>query len=100
VTLVELLVVIAILGVMAGVVGVSWATRPWGASGEEEPGEFATVSAARRLALTTGTAVTVSIVAGGRSRTVTALPDGRLIGVRGLGVDPLTGRPQAVVDLR
>ncbi len=89
VTLVELLVVIALLGIVAGVVGVTWHTatvlRP-------VPPAAARVLAARDSALRTGRAVTIPLTGPGGAQTATALPDGRVLAEPGLGIDPFTGR--------
>lgn len=91
VTLLELLVVLMILGLLAGVVGLSWRNDPWiapTASGSEEP---ATVLAARGEAIESGRSVTTVVHLDGREVHVTALPDGRVLGAEALGFDPLSG---------
>ncbi len=101
VTLVELLVVLAILGLMAGIVGLSF-TR-------DEPvpdaGTLAaahdTIAAARRSAIAAGLPVATMVLvtragegdAGPQTYRATALPDGSVIADAALGIDRLSGRP-------
>jgi len=90
VTLIELLVVLVLLGVSAGVVGLALTRAPE----SPEAGEVAAILArARRDAMRTGRAVTRTFVAGDTARTVTALPDGRLISYAGTRMDLLSGKP-------
>lgn len=91
VTLVELLVVVAILGVLAGVVGLTWRPETWTAR-ETETEPAAAVLAARRRAVASGAPVTLVVTAKDRTASVTALPDGRVIGGDAFGLDPLSGR--------
>jgi prepilin-type N-terminal cleavage/methylation domain-containing protein len=92
-TLIELVVVLAILGIVAGVVGLSFR----GAGEHERDTPRARIAAARRQALEQRHAVTVTvtIAADGATREMTAFPDGRVVGDTLLGIDPLTGRPRA-----
>ncbi|MDB4949025.1 MAG: hypothetical protein JWM27_1674 [Gemmatimonadetes bacterium] len=83
--------VLAILGIMAGFVGLSFR-----GAGERPPETTASrVAAARRLALERRHPVTLHLGAGDSLRTMTAFPDGRVVGDTALGVDALTGRPRA-----
>lgn len=97
VTLLELLVVIVLLGVMAGMIGLSVrAPEPTGhvdGSGRRGSEIRGMVAAARRQAVASGRAVTVVADTGARARTITALPDGTVLGAEGLGFDALAGRP-------
>jgi prepilin-type N-terminal cleavage/methylation domain-containing protein len=95
VTLIELLVVLVILGALAGVVGLSWGADGWGGGDDGAvPGPRAAIAEARRQAVATGRATTVTAdTGGGAVWTVTALPDGRVLGAGALDVDPLSGRP-------
>jgi len=93
VTLVELIVVIALLGISAAITGLALsATRPRAAA--EDPAVIA--GAARDSALRSGRAVTVAVVIAGapgrRQLFLTAMPDGRVIAERALGIETLTGR--------
>lgn len=88
VTLAELMVVIIILGLMAGVVGLSLrpaAARDAGVKNEQE------IAAARHQALRSGRTVRIQMTIDGRSFTVAALPDGRVLAPTDLRVDALTG---------
>ncbi len=93
-TLVELIVVLAILGLMAGMSGLALASL-------QAPRETSCVHAlrtARDRAVTTGSAISLSVVScdsvsnrAPRTAHVLFLPDGRALGP---GVDPLTGLPR------
>lgn len=87
VTLLELMVVLAILGVMAGVVGLAWQPGPRQVGDARGDG----IAALRRRAIQSGRAVSGVVSEGGRQTQVVALPDGRIVGVGPLGVNPLTG---------
>ena len=90
VTLVELIVVLAILGILAGVTGLALgAAKPVPSASTE----VAAAASARRQALERGEAVTVTLHSGGVARTLTALPDGSVIGDPDLPIERLTGRP-------
>jgi prepilin-type N-terminal cleavage/methylation domain-containing protein len=94
VTLVELLVVLAIMTVMAAVVGV--AAPP---IRHADPDLAATrVVAARRAALSSGQAVSITVVSGDHPYAVTAYPDGAIVADSALAVDRLAGvqDPRAV----
>jgi prepilin-type N-terminal cleavage/methylation domain-containing protein len=91
VTLLELLVVLAILGVMAGLVGLTWRPDQWTGRPPELGSVAASIAAARHQALRTGRPVTLSVAGGLDSVPIIALPDGRVIGAERLGVDPLSG---------
>jgi prepilin-type N-terminal cleavage/methylation domain-containing protein len=90
VTLVELIVVLAILGVMAGVTGLAF--QPVASRGPAPVSDNAArIRAARRVALSSGRAVTISLLRDGRPVFATALPDGSVIADHALRVDRLTG---------
>ena len=87
-TLVELLVVLAILGIMTGIVGLTFAVAgDWGRDEETA----ALISDARSEALATGRPVTTSVVRDGARHSITAWPDGRVFADPSLAIDPLTG---------
>lgn len=87
VTLVELLVVLAIMTIMTGVVGLAGQPRR-----HVDPDSASTrVAAARRTALASGRPVSITVVALGHARAVTALPNGAVIADSSLGVDQLSG---------
>ena len=91
VTLVELMVVLAVLGVMAGVVMLSWPpdrSRQTGAA--TVVGD--SIATLRRRALQTGRPVAGVVTIRGFKSAIIALPDGRIVGPERLGVNPLTGR--------
>jgi prepilin-type N-terminal cleavage/methylation domain-containing protein len=94
VTLVELLVVLAIMTVMAAVVGL--AAPP---IRHTDPDVATTrVAAARRVALSSGQPVSITVVSQERPYAVTAYPDGAIIADSALAVDRLAGvlDPRAV----
>ncbi len=90
VTLAELMVVLVLLGLMAGVVGLAFQR-------EHTPLSAGTgtdrIAAARHEALSSGRTVRFQVTIGGRSVTVAAFPDGRVIAPAELRVDVLTGMP-------
>lgn len=89
VTLVELLVVLAILGVMAGVVGLAFAT---GSGVRDDRTEAATtVLRARTEALRSGATVQATVFVEGTPHAIAVLPDGRVLADSALGVDTFTG---------
>jgi prepilin-type N-terminal cleavage/methylation domain-containing protein len=96
VTLVELLVVIVILGLCAGVAAM--AVQHTGRSNENEVRVvlLARLAGARREALRTGRAITITHADSAGVGFATALPDGSIIGdslvVRLSAVDRLSGR--------
>jgi prepilin-type N-terminal cleavage/methylation domain-containing protein len=90
-TLLELVVVLAILGIVAGVVGLSFR----GAGQRDADTPRLRIAAARRQALEQRHAVTLYLGAGDSLRALTAFPDGRVVGDSALDVDVLTGRPRA-----
>jgi prepilin-type N-terminal cleavage/methylation domain-containing protein len=94
-TLLEMLVVITVLGVLSALVGLAWTREPPPSAGD--PGPAARIAAAQREAIAKGTAVTLQVDVGGRTVRLRALPDGRLLGAEPLGLDPLGGRPLAVL---
>ena len=88
VTLVELIVVLAIVAVIAGVTALSFrradrdpTVAPW----------VSHVAAARRMAIDSGHAVTITVSVGDTVHAVTALPDGSVISDSRLGIDRLSG---------
>lgn len=90
VTLPELIIVLVMLGLMAGIVGLSLQrerTPPASSSGTAQ------IAAARHQALISGRAVRIRVTIDGRSATVAALPDGRVIAPPELHLDVLTGMP-------
>jgi prepilin-type N-terminal cleavage/methylation domain-containing protein len=90
VTLVELIVVLAILGVIAGVTTLAFRTVPPGP--RVEPWASA-VAQARRTALDSARAVTITLSVNGAPHAVTAMPDGSVIADISIPVDRLTGEP-------
>jgi len=88
VTLVELMVVLVLLGLMAGVVGLAWRPDPANRDRHRD-----SIAEARHRALETGTLVRLEVTVDGRTYTIAALPDGRLIAPDDLHLDPLTGMP-------
>ena len=93
VTLAELMVVIVILGVMAGVATVA-VRRATPLPGTDPA--LATLSAARRAALTDGTPRTITVAVDGVRYLATVYPDGRIVTPAPLGLDRLAGRPADV----
>jgi len=89
-TLLELVVVLAVLGIVAGVVGLSFR-----GAGRRQETRATRISAARRQALERRHPVTLYLGAGDSLHVLTAFPDGRVVGDSALGIDPLTGRPHA-----
>jgi prepilin-type N-terminal cleavage/methylation domain-containing protein len=100
-TLIELVVVVAILGIMAGVVGLSF-TRSVSAP---PPGTVAaaldTIAAVRRMAIARGIPIAMAVTIEGSFEGegplqvfhATAFPDGSVIADAALGIDRLSGRP-------
>jgi prepilin-type N-terminal cleavage/methylation domain-containing protein len=83
VTLVELLVVLAILGLMAGLVTLAWRPSPTRAA--DSP-----LVTGRQRAIQSGSPTRVQM---SDTLSVVAMPDGSVIGVGALPIDPLTGTP-------
>jgi len=81
------MVVLVLLGLLAGVVGLSWRRDP-----APPPIENQAIATARHRALATGTTIRVDVMVGGRRVTIAAGPDGSIIAPRDVQVDPLTGR--------
>lgn len=89
-TVLELLVVLAIIGTFATVVGLgALAFQPPPA---DEP-LAEQLAVARRQAVASGRMVTLSLYREDAPLSVTALPDGSMIGAEDLGFDRLSGRP-------
>jgi hypothetical protein len=82
------MVVLVLLGLMAGVVGLAWRPDPVKRERHRDA-----IAEARHRALATGTLVRLEIAVDGRTYTIAALPDGRLIAPDDLRLDPLTGMP-------
>lgn len=97
VTLVELLVVLVILGVMAGVVGLTWRPGRWvgGPATRNEP-----ILRVRLRAVESGRPTQAVVLLDGRSVPVIAYPDGRVLGAERVGVNPLTGGIDAKTPAR
>jgi prepilin-type N-terminal cleavage/methylation domain-containing protein len=89
VTLIELLVVLALLGLSTAIVGLAF-------SGAEplplNSTALAAIASARREALSSRRPVATSISVDGRVYSVSALPDGSIIGDSLFGAERLTGR--------
>lgn len=92
VTLVELMVVILLLGLLAAVVGLGMGATP---SMPSLDPVIVVVLQARDSALRTGHPVTIPLAPGGRSRSATAYPDGRVLTDAPIGIDPLSGSATA-----
>ena len=91
-TLVEMLVVLVLLGVMAGVAAVAL-PPPLAPAPASALNDLAT---ARRTAITSGRSVTVAFSWDSQpARSVTALPDGRVVADSAVPVDLFTGRLNA-----
>jgi prepilin-type N-terminal cleavage/methylation domain-containing protein len=87
-TLIELLVVLAILATLAGVAALTVRPAP-----RADPNDvWATIAAARRQAMKTGTETTIVVVRNGSPLSVALYPDGRALADPALSMDPLTGR--------
>lgn len=87
-TLIELLVVLAILATLAGVAALAMRRTP-----RVGPADvWATIAAARREAMKTGTETTIVVARNGRPLSVALYPDGRALADPALLIDPLTGR--------
>ena len=88
-TLLELLVVLAILGLIAGITGLGFPTRPQ--RGLIEP-SLARLGEARRAAIQSGRPITVTLLRDGGAVVATAHPDGSVLADSSLGVDRLSGK--------
>ncbi|MBW3571955.1 MAG: prepilin-type N-terminal cleavage/methylation domain-containing protein [Gemmatimonadetes bacterium] len=91
-TLVELMVVLAVLGVMAGVAGLAARSLERTDPASERA---AAIAGARRRALETRRPVTLTVQLGDSTGRLVALPDGSVRADSALGLDVLTGRPNA-----
>jgi prepilin-type N-terminal cleavage/methylation domain-containing protein len=87
-TLIELLVVLTIIALMASIVTVIGRVPKNDGISRLTSSEIA---AARQLAIRSRSTVTTSFTRDGRTITVTALPDGRVIAPPELDLDPRTG---------
>ena len=88
VTLVELIVVLAIIAVIASVTTLAF----HGADhGPNVPTWVGAVAAARRTAIDSARAVSLTVVIGDSIFAATALPDGSIVADTRLGIDRLTG---------
>ena len=88
VTLVELIVVLAIVAIIAGVTTLAFrradrtpSVQPW----------VSAIAAARRTAIDSARAVSLTVRIGDTVYAATALPDGSVIADAPLGIDRLTG---------
>ncbi len=90
-TLIEMLVTLAVMGVVFLVVGMAVPAQRLAAGSEVQR----IVSRARGKAIATGLAQAATVIAQDTARTLVALPDGRVIAERALGVDQLTGQVTA-----
>ena len=88
VTLVELIVVLAILGVIAGVTTLAFRRADTGPS---VPLWVGAIAQARRVALDSARAMSLTVRVGDSVYAATALPDGSMVADTGLGFDRLTG---------
>ncbi|MDR0786902.1 MAG: type II secretion system GspH family protein [Gemmatimonadota bacterium] len=77
-TLVELIVVLAILGIVGAVVGLAPRGIAIVSGAPSDASDGAAAAAARRKAVMTGSAVTVTIVSDGIPVEITASPDGAI----------------------
>ncbi len=101
VTLIELLVVLMILGLMAGIVGLSFTRDEPAPDAGTLAAAHDTIAAARRSAIAGGMPVAITVLvnragehdAGPQTYRATALPDGSVIADAALGIDRLSGRP-------
>ena len=94
VTLPELMVVLVLLGLMAAIVGLAWRNDPARTGASRTADGRDSVAMARHQALTSGRVVRTHVTIDGRSVTIAALPDGRILAPSELGLDPLTGLPR------
>lgn len=89
VTLIELIVTLALLGILTGVVGLAvggaWSVRT-------ADGPTAKLAEARRDALRSGRAVSITAVVSGASYSATAFPDGSVAADSVFFAERLTGR--------
>lgn len=95
VTLLELLVALAIIAMMAGVAGTAFSRRPPPATWRDTVA--ARIARARAAALETGHAADFTVVTSTGAVRGTALPDGSVLALSGVGVERLTGRLRAVL---
>lgn len=87
-TLIELLVTLVVLGVVFAVVGLYVPAR-----NEADSEDISTrVLRARQQAVMSGATTTTTAIILDTARSLYALPDGRLIADRVLGIEPLSGR--------
>ncbi len=91
-TLVELMVVLVVLGIMAAVTGLAIRSLD-----DTDPASerAAAIADARRRALDTRRPVELVLASGDSMLRLLALPDGSVRGDTALGLNPLTGRPNA-----
>ena len=95
VTLVELLVVLMLMAIVAGVVGLAMRSAGSFTDGEGIDTEQVAAARARASAVRLGRPVTIVIARDSQPLPVRALPDGRVVADGRLGVDPLSGDPDA-----
>lgn len=91
-TLLELLVALAVLAILTGIAAFHWRPDAWGDHQVDPLAPTALTDEARRRAVASGAAVTVTLETPDGPLVVTALPDGRVVGASALGLDPLSGR--------
>jgi prepilin-type N-terminal cleavage/methylation domain-containing protein len=89
ITLVELMVALAVLALLTGVAAVAF-TVVHQQPDLDDP--LTMIGSARNTAIETGSPVSITVVDQDRRYPATALPDGRVVGARRFGVDPITGR--------
>lgn len=87
-TLIELLVVLTILGIAVGIAGLGFRS----AMPVSVDQATATIAAARRDAIRSGTSITIFVEHADRVLSATAHPDGRVVADTDLAVDHLSGR--------
>ena len=87
-TLIELLAVLAILGIAVGIAGLGFRS----AMPVSVDQAAATIAAARRDAIRSGSSITIFVEHADRVLSATAHPDGRVVADTALGVELLSGR--------
>jgi prepilin-type N-terminal cleavage/methylation domain-containing protein len=90
-TLLELLVVLAILAILVSVVAFNWTPGRWSGT-QVDGGPQVDIERAARISVTTGSPVTITVDGPAGPASITALPDGRVLGAEAVNLDPLTGR--------
>jgi prepilin-type N-terminal cleavage/methylation domain-containing protein len=95
ITLMELLVVLVLLGIVTSVVGLAMRSAGSLANVNGVDGPQVAAARARDSAVRLGRPVTIVIARDSQPLAVRALPDGRVVADGRLGVDPLSGDPDA-----